>query len=193
MGRLRRRRPVDRGASAECAYADVEGNTGLWITGKVPVRGQGTGMVPAPGWDDAWEWTGEVPFEAMPHVLNPERGFVVTCNDRLVPDDYPYFLGSVWMNGYRNRRITSVLAGTERLGVDDFRRLHIDFTCPPAQEFVELLRGFAAPGGCRQAGMPVAGGMGRRALCRERRRKLSTRSLATTWCATCSSRPSARR
>jgi penicillin amidase len=128
------------------AYADVEGNTGLWITGKVPVRGQGTGMVPAPGWDDGYEWTGEVPFESMPHVLNPSRGFLVTCNDRLVPDDYPYFLGSVWMNGYRNRRITSVLTGTERLGIDDFRRLHVDFTCPPAQEFVALLRGFAAQG-----------------------------------------------
>jgi penicillin G amidase len=125
------------------AYADVQGNTGLWVTGKVPQRGLGTGMVPAPGWSAQHEWIGEVPFEAMPHALNPQRGFVSTSNDQLVSEDYPYFLGSVWMNGYRNRRISEVLAGSDRLGIDDFRKLHVDFTCPPAQQFVQLLQAFA--------------------------------------------------
>ncbi|MCJ7512062.1 MAG: penicillin acylase family protein [Anaerolineales bacterium] len=123
------------------AYADTEGNTGLWVTGKVPVRAAGKGMVPAPGWSADHEWIGEVPFEAMPHALNPQRGFVATSNDRLVPDDYPHFLGSVWMNGYRNRRISEVLSSKDVLGVEDFRRLHVDFTCPPALEFVRSLEG----------------------------------------------------
>ena len=90
------------------AYADVDGNIGYWVTGKVPVRAKGQGMVPAPGWTGEYEWVGEVPFEEMPHALNPEQGYVVTCNNRIIPDDYPHFLGTVWMNGYRARRITDV-------------------------------------------------------------------------------------
>ncbi len=53
------------------AYADVDGNIGYWVTGKVPIRAKGQGMVPAPGWTGEYEWIGEVPFEEMPHALNP--------------------------------------------------------------------------------------------------------------------------
>ena len=122
-------------------YADVEGNIGYWVTGKVPVRAKGDGKLPAPGWTGEYEWVGEVPFEEMPHALNPEQGYVVTCNNRNVPDDYPYFLGDIWMNGYRARRIDDVLKGKDKVTVDDFRLLHRDFTCLPGSELVARLQG----------------------------------------------------
>lgn len=83
------------------AYADVEGNIGYWLTGRVPIRAKGQGLVPAPGWTGEYEWINEVPFEAMPHALNPEQGYVASCNHRVIADDYPYYLGSAWVNGYR--------------------------------------------------------------------------------------------
>ncbi len=119
------------------AYADVDGNIGYWCTGRVPIRAQGKGDVPVPGWTGEYEWIGEVPFEEMPHVLNPQQGYVVTCNHRLVPDDYPYFLGEVWMNGYRARRIVEVLESKGQLSIDDMRALQMDFTCPPGVEFAQ--------------------------------------------------------
>ncbi len=125
------------------AYADVEGNVGYWVTGKVPVRAEGQGMVPAPGWSGEYEWVGEVPFEEMPHALNPDQGYVVTCNHRIVSDDYPYFLGSIWMNGYRARRIVDVIQSKEVLSPDDFRALQLDFTSIPGREFVERLEGLS--------------------------------------------------
>jgi len=124
------------------AYADVEGNIGYWVTGRTPIRSRGDGSTPAPGWSGEYDWAGEVPFEAMPHALNPRQGFLVTCNHRIVPDDYPYYLGNVWMNGYRARRIVEVLQAQERLSQQDFRALHIDFTCPPARELVAALSNF---------------------------------------------------
>lgn len=124
------------------AYADVEGNIGYWVTGKVPIRAKGTGMIPAPGWTGEYEWQGIVPFEEMPHALNPQAGYLVTCNHKVVPDDYPYFLGTVWMNGYRARRITEVLASKEKLTMDDLRSLHTDFFCIPGLEFVKRLSTF---------------------------------------------------
>jgi penicillin amidase len=126
------------------SYADVRGNIGYWVTGKVPVRAKGDGTVPAPGWDGEHEWIGEVPFEEMPHALNPKRGYLVTTNNRIIPDDYPHWLGNVWMNGYRARRITEILESKDRLTIDDFRALHMDFTCLPGKEFISRLEGFSS-------------------------------------------------
>jgi penicillin amidase len=122
-------------------YADVEGNIGYWVTGKVPVRARGDGTVPVPGWTGEYEWIEEVPFAEMPHCFNPVEGHVVSCNHRIVPDDYPHFLGNVWMNGYRARRIVDFLELKDKLSIDDFKALHIDFTCLPGREFVTRLEG----------------------------------------------------
>ncbi len=119
-------------------YADVEGNIGYWVTGKVPIRARGDGSVPAPGWTGEYEWVDEVPFEAMPHALNPTSGYIVTCNHRIIGDDYPYFLGNAWMNGYRARRIVDYIESKSTLSLEDHRRLHVDFVCLPGVEFVDI-------------------------------------------------------
>jgi penicillin amidase len=121
------------------AYGDVEGNIGYWVTGKVPVRAKGQGMVPAPGWTGEYEWVGEVPFEEMPHALNPKEGYVVNSNNRVVPDGYGHFLGNAWMAGYRARRVADVLASKQKVSIDDCRALQLDQTCIPGREFVQRL------------------------------------------------------
>ena len=126
------------------AYGDTAGNIGYWVTGKVPVRAKGNGMTPAPGWTGEYEWVGEVPFEEMPHALNPQRGWIATTNERIVPDDYPHYLGSVWMNGYRGRRLGQVLSRSEKLGPEDFRLLQLDVTSIAGQELVAKLAGFTS-------------------------------------------------
>ncbi len=123
-------------------YADVDGNVGHWVSGKVPIRAKGDGNIPAPGWTGDYEWVGEVPFEEMPHALNPAQGYIVSCNHRITPDDYPYFLGNVWMNGYRARRIVDYFESRDVLKVADFQALHVDFTCLPGAEFVASLDDF---------------------------------------------------
>ncbi|OGO15178.1 MAG: hypothetical protein A2Y93_00630 [Chloroflexi bacterium RBG_13_68_17] len=126
-------------------YGDTRHNIGYWVTGKVPVRAKGDGMTPAPGWSGEYEWIGEVPFEEMPHALNPGRGWLVTTNERIVPDDYPHFLGNVWMNGFRGRRLSEIIQAADRLGPDDFCRMQMDVTCIPGQEFVDRLKGLRSP------------------------------------------------
>ena len=71
-------------------YADVDGNIGYWVTGKVPIRKRGDGRIAGAGCTARdHEWIGEVPFEAMPHAYNPRRGLVVTTNQKIVSDEYP--------------------------------------------------------------------------------------------------------
>ena len=126
-------------------YADTQGNIGYWLTGKVPIRAKGDGSVPVPGWDGAHEWVGEVPFEAMPHALNPAQGYVVSCNQRVVGDDYPYHLGNVWMNGYRARRIVEQFEHHTQLDCELFQAMQLDYTCLPGLEFRQHLAQLPTP------------------------------------------------
>ena len=122
-------------------YGDVEGNIGYRLTGKIPLRARGQGMLPVPGWNGEYEWVGEIPFAEMPHALNPEQGYMLSCNNRIVPDDYPYFLGNLWSSGYRACRARDLLDGKERLGVADFAAMQQDLFCIPGRAFVERLHG----------------------------------------------------
>ncbi len=122
-------------------YADVEGNIGYWCTGKTPIRAKGhTGEMPVPGWTGDFEWEGYIPFEEMPHALNPEAGYIVTANNKIVPDDFPYFLGNVWMNGFRAKRVTELIESRIKSGnkitLDDCNSIMRDIYCIPAKDLV---------------------------------------------------------
>jgi penicillin amidase len=116
-------------------YADVAGNIGYWMTGKTPIRGKGRGELPSIGWTGEYDFKGYVPFEEMPHTLNPARGYVVSANNKVVADDFPHFMGNVWMNGYRARRIEELLLQRERWSRDAFPAIHMDVFCRPGVEF----------------------------------------------------------
>ena len=126
-------------------YADVDDNIGFWVTGKVPLRAKGAGSVPMPGWSGEYEWVGEVPFEEMPHALNPERGYLVNCNNKIVNDDYPHNLGNAWMNGYRAQRLTELIEGREKLSRQDHQKFQMDLKCIPGLELVARLKDIANP------------------------------------------------
>ncbi len=116
-------------------YADQKGNIGYWLTGRTPIRGKGDGSVPVPGWSGEYDWVGEIPFAEMPHSLNPTTGYILTCNHKIIADDYPYYLGNAWMNGYRARRLEQIFTQKQMLTLSDFKEMQLDFICLPGQEF----------------------------------------------------------
>jgi len=123
------------------AYADVDDNIGYWVTGKVPVRAKGDGSIPVPGWSGEYEWIDEVPFDEMPHAFNPERGYILNCNNKVTSDQYPHFLGNVWMNGFRARRLTELIESRPKLSIQDHRDFQMDLKCLPGLELVARLEG----------------------------------------------------
>ncbi|MCA1605118.1 MAG: penicillin acylase family protein, partial [Acidobacteria bacterium] len=104
-------------------YADVDGNIGYYAAGMVPVRKSGDGSVPYDGSKDDGEWISLIPFEKLPHVYNPPSGMVVTANQRIVGNDYPYFLTHSWAPSYRARRILDLLKQKKRMTANDFRAI----------------------------------------------------------------------
>lgn len=88
--------------------ADVEGHIAVQTTGRIPVRGRAERGYRR-GWDPADQWLGLLPFEAMPHAVDPPRGWLVTANNRLAAEDYPYPLFGTWIGGHRAKRIRQLL------------------------------------------------------------------------------------
>ncbi len=91
------------------AYADAEGNIGYQTPGSIPVRRGYSGKYPVPGWDSSYGWDGYIPFDALPNMLNPDSGLVVTANNAAIGEQYPYLLTDDWDYGYRAQRITDLL------------------------------------------------------------------------------------
>ncbi len=91
------------------AYADVNGNIGYQMPGNIPIRKNGDGLLPVPGWTDEYEWEGYIPFDELPYVFNPEKGYVVTANNAVVGEEYPYMITTVWEYGFRAQRIVDMI------------------------------------------------------------------------------------
>jgi penicillin amidase len=90
-------------------YADVDGNIAYQTPGNIPLRKQGDGSLPVPGWNSEYEWTGFIPFEELPYVFNPPSGYVATANNQASPRDYPYLITSEWDYGQRAARIVEMI------------------------------------------------------------------------------------
>ena len=125
--------------SQNLVYADVEGNIGYQAPGAIPIRTRGDGRWPVRGWDGKHEWKGYVPFKALPNELNPRAGFIVTANNKVVGDTYPYLLGSDMAVGYRSERIRDLLTSKNRLSVRDMSRFQMDTYSENAERLVPHL------------------------------------------------------
>lgn len=130
--------------SQNMVFADSLGNIGYFGPGRMPIRAQGDGSVPVPGWDSKYEWTGYIPFDDLPQSYNPAAGFIVTANNRVVGDDYPYFIANDWAPPYRAQRITELLqqlAGdSDKLTMDDMARIQGDQRSAQARELLPFLQ-----------------------------------------------------
>jgi penicillin amidase len=125
--------------SQNFVYADVQGNIGYQFPGRIPIRADGDGRAPVPGWTDRFEWTGYVAFDELPHLFNPPQGFIVTANNAVIPDAAPIFLSSDWDYGYRAARITAMIEATPTVGIADFQRMEGDDDNPAAPVLLPLL------------------------------------------------------
>jgi penicillin amidase len=105
--------------SLNFVFADSRGNIGWQTTGKLPIRTQGESLVPYVVKDSADNWTGWIPWEDMPHAVNPERGWLGTCNQLTVGRDYPYHYTTHASPTYRYRRLIELMDAPGKKSVDD--------------------------------------------------------------------------
>ena len=125
-------------------YADIHGNFGYALKGLIPIRDAVNGWGPVEGWTGENEWQGFIPDDEMPRSRNPETGWVVTCNQRVVGEDYPYFLTGTFGSDYRARRIISHIENAKTqaklLRVEDMAAFHGDVQTVPGGKLVGRIK-----------------------------------------------------
>lgn len=128
--------------SQNVVYADVEGNIGYQMPGRIPIRANGDGLIPVPGWTGDYEWQGWIPFDELPTLYNPEQGYIVTANHAVVDQDYPYFIAFYWADGDRGQRITDMIEeaiANGKITASDIAAIQYDSHLLLADDYIPLL------------------------------------------------------
>ncbi|MEV8212267.1 penicillin acylase family protein [Leifsonia sp. NPDC077715] len=137
--------------SQNLVYADTDGNIGYQAPGLIPVRGTGDGTLPVPGWDSRYSWTGTLPFDQLPSVLNPPSGYIVTANNAAVGPGYPVLITADWDQGYRANqielRLAKLFADGKKVTAEDMSAIQSDTYDANAANLVPVLRTVAAKPG----------------------------------------------
>ncbi len=118
------------GPGQNFVYADGVGNIGYQAAGRIPIRGDGSQAfatdTPLDGAAGNAEWTGYVPFEKMPSVLNPPSGIIATANQNPYPPDFPFPAPGRYDDAYRVNQIRSRLLARNKLQVSDLQAIQKD-------------------------------------------------------------------
>lgn len=132
------------GPGQNVVYADVDGNIGYILGAHVPIRKTGHGEVPVPGDTEQYEWTGYIPFDQLPQVLNPEGGLIVTANARVTGPNYKPYITDHWEEPYRTARIYDLLHDKRDLRPEDMLKIQTDTYSYPhvfmAEQLVEAAK-----------------------------------------------------
>ncbi|HEY1743532.1 MAG TPA: penicillin acylase family protein [Granulicella sp.] len=99
--------------------------------------------LPVDAKDTTQQWSGYIPYNELPAIIDPPNGFLATANARITPDDYPYAIALDWGAPYRVERINKLLAGRSGLTPADMLAIqndvHSEFDRVVAQRLVYAL------------------------------------------------------
>ena len=119
--------------------AGVNGDVGFFAPGNIPIRRSGNGWLPTAGWTGAGDWIGQIPYQELPSVLNPDEGIIVTANQDITGTEYPYFISQDWAARYRFERITDLLSNPLNHSVNGFKQIQTDIVSLMARDFKEWI------------------------------------------------------
>jgi penicillin amidase len=120
-------------------YADVDGNIGMVMAGRIPIRKGGDRLLPVPGDTGDWEWSGYVPFAAKPQLWNPPEGFIVTANFPVADNaQFRPYVSRLYEPPDRGLRIRAMLSERVRFSPADFAAMQSDVSVSGSEATIAL-------------------------------------------------------
>ncbi len=105
--------------------------------------GSAISSVPFDALDASQQWSGYIPYDQLPAIVDPPNGILATANARITPDDYPYFIANNWTSPYRVERIYKMLEGRKGIRPADMLAtqtdIHSEFDLVIAQRLAYAL------------------------------------------------------
>ncbi len=140
--------PKWRFPTANCVFGDSKGKIGYWSLGALPVRSmltQGNGQHAQDGRTLDGMWRGMIPYQYLPHTLDPKRGYLVTANHRTIQSFYKVPFGNMTgSSGDTDRglrikeRILEHLKNNKQFKPEDVLSIHYDSVNVWKREVVRL-------------------------------------------------------
>jgi penicillin amidase len=114
------------GPPLNALVVDETGRIAWTYTGRIPMR-QGFDGATSRSWAEGETgWTGYIAPEALPRLVDPPAGFLVSANNRALGQEYPYVIGHDFVNGYRAYRVAERLQAMDGIGERDMLNLQLD-------------------------------------------------------------------
>ena len=122
-------------------YADKDKNFGYKFAGAVPVRNHQHHWGIAKGWDPKNIVNKEVPREDLPMSRNPKTGWVVTCNQKVVDVDYPYFMSIAFAPEYRAKVLVEYINQfSDKMEISNMLDMHNQKFSIPAKKIINFTK-----------------------------------------------------
>jgi penicillin amidase len=100
------------GLPANLIFADTYGDIAYMMLSPSPIRKNKTPFIGArilDGTTSDFDWEGFADIKDLPRSLNPKKGYIVTANNRQVPDNSKFDHGAAQMSTGRAQRIDEML------------------------------------------------------------------------------------
>ena len=122
-------------------FASRSDTIAIRSTGYLPVRsgGDGSGVLDGSTGENVWD--SRLPFDELPHAINPAQGFLSSTNQQPADSTYPHYMGDDWRSTHRSLRINELLEGEEQHSVRDIRSYQADVYVVQADQFIPFIEG----------------------------------------------------
>jgi len=98
------------GSAEAITFATIDGHIGFLVSGKIPKRQHiEYSTVLRDGTNKSEDWLEYVPVEEMPRVVNPENGYIVSCNNKVSPWVIKGAIGTTGPNTARALRANEII------------------------------------------------------------------------------------
>ena len=119
-------------------FADKNGNIGWRPSSKIPIRKNAEMLIPFDGSTSEFDWKGYVPFEKMPFLYNPPKGYISNGNNKIISDDYPFYISRYWADPSRGEQIKRRLEEKDSYNIEDMKSILNDINSPFGEEYAPL-------------------------------------------------------
>lgn len=129
-------------------FADTNGNIGYYPTGKVPIRARGNGLFPLKATSPGDLWKGFYDEIKKPYLINPDKGFIATANNRVLPNGEIPVYSEKWFPSFRAERISQLISSKDKITLKDNMIFQLDTFLPGAKFLIGKIRDlkFKSPG-----------------------------------------------
>ncbi len=111
--------------STNSVCADASGNIALFVASRVPLRVGNRALV-MPGDTNLYDWIGFIPFDDLPHGINPPEGFLASANNRSAGSEYPYHMSHWFTVPDRFNRIVEMISEKDVFTIEDMMEMQAD-------------------------------------------------------------------